>query len=278
MSLASILSVVSALVIVGIIFIVAINVNYLTEQVEDNLELKVYLESDATDLQKDAIYSALLSNVNVSSITYESKEEAMANFESELEGYDYLLEGYTDDNIPLPDSYIVKLSDPSKIDEVSDYISDFEGVRDVVYGKETVDKLLQFNKFITTISWVIFSILSLIAVFIIYNTIKLTVFSRRADISIMKYVGATDWYIRFPFIIEGSILGIIGSVVAILLIRNLYYYLYGLIQNSISVLPLGTTIAPPEYVMVQIGVYFIIYGIFLGAIGSMFSLRKFLHV
>ncbi len=145
-------------------------------------------------------------------------------------------------------------------------------------GNTTVDKLLKFNHFTTTISWVVFSILSLIAVFIIYNTIKLTVFSRRSDISIMKYVGATDWYIRFRFIIEGSALGLTGAVISILIIRNLYYFLFGMIQSSMTILPLGSSIAPPALVMMQITLYFVAYGIVLGFVGSMFSLRKFLNV
>ena len=278
MSLASVLSVVSALVIVGVILLVAINVHYITNQIESNLELKVYLNDDITQLQKDKIHNDLIAYEGVSSVDYESKAEALDNFKETLVGYEYLLEGYTGKNSPLPDSYIVKLSDPKNINDLSVYALNFDGVKDVVYGKQTVDKLLKFNQFTTTISWVIFAILSLIAIFIIYNTIKLTVFSRRSDISIMKYVGATDWYIRFPFVIEGSILGLLGAVISILFIRNLYYYLYGLLFSSLSVLPLGSTIAPPNLIMTQVSFYFLVYGIMLGAVGSIFSLRKFLNV
>lgn len=278
MSLASILSVVSALVIIGIILTVAINVNYITNQIESNLEIKVYLNDNIPQLQKDTIYSTLTGHTDVLSVTYESKAAALANFKENLKGNDYLLEGYTNDNSPIPDSYIVKLKSPENIKSVYAFAKNIEGVRDAVYGEQTVDKLLQFNKFTNLVSWIIFLILSMIAVFIIYNTIKLTVFSRRNDISIMKYVGATDWYIRFPFIIEGSTLGLLGSTISILLIRNLYYFVYGLLQSSLSILPMGGSIAPPGLVMGQVSIYFIVYGIILGAIGSIFSLRKFLNV
>ena len=278
MSLASVLSVVSALVIVGVIMLVVININYVISQIEDNLELRVYLQSDITDFQRTDIYNSLLAFDNVQTVEYESKAQALDKFKQSLDNYSYLLDGYTNDNSPLPDSYIVKLDNPDQIDSVYVYAKGLDGVRDAVYGKQTVEKLLKFNHFTTTLSWVVFSILSLIAVFIIYNTIKLTVFSRRSDISIMKYVGATDWYIRFPFIIEGSSLGLGGAVISILIIRNLYYFLFGTIQASLTVLPLGSTIAPPAVVMMQITLYFLVYGIVLGVVGSMFSLRKFLNV
>ncbi len=278
MSLASVLSVVCALVIIGITLTVAINVNYITNQIESNLEIKVYLNNNLPQMQKDEIYTSLIGHADVGNVTYESKSEALAKFKESLNESDYLLDGYTEENSPIPDSYIVKLKTPENIKAVYAFAKNLEGVRDAVYGEQTVDKLLQFNKFTNLISWAIFLILSMIAIFIIYNTVKLTVFSRRSDISIMKYVGATDWYIRFPFIIEGSFLGLMGSAVSILLIRNLYYFLYGLLQGSISILPMGGSVAPPGMVMTQVSIYFIIYGIVLGALGSIFSLKKFLNV
>jgi cell division transport system permease protein len=114
--------------------------------------------------------------------------------------------------------------------------------------------------------------------FIIFNTIKLTVFSRKNEIIIMKYVGATNWYIRIPFIIEGSLLGISGAVISVMIIRSLYFFMYGILQSSLTSLPLGTSLAAPSGVISQIFVYFLFYGIFLGTLGSSFSIKKFLHV
>ncbi len=279
MSIASVLSVISALVIVGVIFTIVINVNHITNQIEDNLEVKVYLKDDITQMEKDYIYNTLLTNENVASITYESKDAALEKFKESL-GTDnaYLLSGYTTESSPIPASYIVRISDADKIYDVYLAAKDLNGVKEAVYGEQTVEKLLAFTKFTNIVSWVVFAILSLIAVFIIFNTIKLTVFSRKNEITIMKYVGATNWYIRIPFIIEGSLLGVCGAVISVMVIRSLYFFMYGILQSSLTSLPLGTTLAAPSSVISQIFVYFLIYGIFLGTLGSSFSIKKFLHV
>ncbi len=279
MSVASVLSVVCALVIVGVVLAIAINIQYITKQIESNLEVKVYLNDNIPTLVQETIYQDLLSYDGVVSVTFESKEEALAKFKETLgEENASLVASYTAKNSPLPASFIVKMENAEQINSLYSYSKDLEGVRDVIYGEQTVEKLLQFNKFTNTITWIVVAVLSVIAVFIIFNTIKLTVFSRRNEISIMKYVGATDWYIRFPFIIEGSILGLFGAFFSILLLRNIYYFLVGLLQGSMSVLPLGQTLAPAGYVMTQISLIFVIYGILLGTIGSSFSLKKFLNV
>jgi cell division transport system permease protein len=279
MSIASILSVISALVIVGVIFTIVINVNHIIKQIENSLEINIYLEDDITQLQKDNIYNTLLLNENVADITYQSKEAALEDFKESLgTDNDYLLSGYTIENSPIPASYIVKISDADKIHDVYLEAKDLSGVKEAVYGEQTVEKLLAFTKFTNIVSWVIFGILSLIAVFIIFNTIKLTVFSRKNEIIIMKYVGATNWYIRIPFIIEGSLLGISGAVISVMIIRSLYFFMYGILQSSLTSLPLGTSLAAPSGVISQIFVYFLFYGIFLGTLGSSFSIKKFLHV
>lgn len=279
MSVASILSVVCALVIVGVVMSVAININYLTDNIESNLELKVYLEDSIPSLVQEEIYKGLLSFEGVADVDYQSKEEALQSFRKTLgEKNSALISSYTEENSPLPAAFIVTFDDASFIRDAYLKAVEMDGVKDAVYGEETVSKLLKFNTFINTITWVVFAILSLVAVFIIFNTIKLTVYSRRNEITIMKYVGATDWFIRFPFLIEGTLLGISGSFFAILMLRNLYYYVVGLLSGSSSVLPLGTSLAPASYVINQISIIFLIYGIVLGAVGSSFSIKKFLKV
>ena len=272
-------SVVCALLIVGVITALVINVNYITQNIEDSLEVKVYLDDNITTTQQEEIYKKLINYEIVESVTYQSKAEALESFAQTLgeENRSYL-STYTPDNSPFPAAYIVKITDTSRIKEIYELTIDMPGVQDVNYGEKTVTSLLSFNSFVNTLSIIIFVVLSLIAVFIIYNTIKITVFSRRSEISIMKYIGATDWYIRFPFIIEGSILGLLGAVVAILLIRNLYYFLIGYILGSASLITLGSSLAPASMVIGRISIYFILYGLVLGSVGSGFSIKKFLHV
>jgi cell division transport system permease protein len=119
-------------------------------------------------------------------------------------------------------------------------------------------------------------VMSVIAIMIIYNTIKLTVYSRSNDIIIMRYIGATNFYISSPFVIEGAVLGIIGAVVSLLLMANIYYVLLGAMGTSLSILPLGGSLAPASMIMTRLSVVFVVYGILLGAVGSMFSVKKYL--
>lgn len=279
MSVASILSVVCALVIVGVVLALAININYITDNIESKLELKVYLNDNIPSIVQDEIYKTLVSLDGVEDVTYESKEEALKSFKESLGSENAsIISNYTVENSPLPAAFIVKFTEARFIEPAYNQAVKMDGVKDAVYGEDTVNKLIQFNKFANTVTWVVSAILSLIAVFIIFNTTKLTVFSRRNEISIMKYVGATDWYIRFPFLIEGTLLGLFGAVFSILMLRNLYYFVAGILQGSLSILPLGQTLAPAGFVMSRIAVIFLVYGILLGTVGSSFSIKKFLHV
>ena len=146
-----------------------------------------------------------------------------------------------------------------------------------IRDREYVEALVSFNKFTNTLSIVVLVVLSMISIFIIYNTIKLTVFARRREIGIMKYVGATNAYIRAPFILEGTLLGLIGAIVAFLIIRITYYYVLGLVGGNLF-LPVDASLASPEAVMGQLIFFFLLYGGFIGAIGSVFAIRKFLDV
>lgn len=279
MSVASVLSVVCALVIVGVVLVLALNIGYMTEQVEQNLEVKIYLKDDLTPTERDNIYNTVSSSEYVVSVTYESKEEALENFKDTLEEKAYILNGYEESGKnPLPASYIVKVTDSAYIEDVYLLSKDLGGVDEVVYGKDILDNFRKLNSLISFASVAIFITLSVVALFIIYNTIKLTVFARRNDISIMKYIGATDNYIRFPFIIEGSLLGVLGALAALLIIRNVYYFFLGYVQNSLTSLPLGYTFAPADMVMWQVSFFFLLYGILIGAVGSSFSIKKYLDV
>ena len=277
MSFASVFSVVCALLIVGVILSLTINVAFITENIENNLEVKIYMEDYTSQAQKDSIELGLYSNENVVSVRYESKMQALQNFKSTLSDGAYLLEGYTEENSPIPDSFIVKVTSAEHLKTVADYAKAYDGVKDAVYGKETIETLVKFNDFMKWLSVVAFIAMGIIAVAIIYNTIKLTVHSRSNDIYIMRYIGATNFYISCPFVIEGSILGLLGSAVSLLIMRNLYYVLLGTMDSSLSILPLGSSLAPVGEVMPVLIVVFSILGIFLGSVGSLMSMRKYLR-
>lgn len=277
MSIASVISVLAALVILGIFLILAFNVRHLTEEVESQLELKVYLKEEITEEEKKSLENFFSSNDYIESFTFETKDEALEKMSEQLEKYENILSGLKEDN-PLPEAYILKTTSGEIIPTLGKEISNLNGVDYVNYGESYVESLVQFNKFANILSVVVLIILTGISFFIIFNTIKITVFARRKEIGIMKLIGATNWYIRIPFIMEGSLLGILGSIFAVLVIRNGYYYFLGLIQHKQPMLMLGTTFAPPEVIMPQIALIFLVYGVVVGALGSLFSIRKFLDI
>ncbi len=279
MSAASILSVIAALLILGIFLILTINVQEVTRDVEAKLELKVFLEKDYSQSQQKTIEESFEQSKLIESFEFESAEEALGNFTASLEDYAPLLSGYNTENNPMPASFIIRVTDPNDLEEVQNLALEFQGdgVEYVRYGQEYVEALISFNNFTNTLSIVVLIVLSLISIFIIYNTIKLTVFARRREIGIMKYVGATNSYIRAPFILEGTFLGIIGSIIAYLVIRVSYYYVLGVIGTNLF-LPVDATLAAPEQVLRQLFVFFLIYGGLIGAAGSIFAIRKFLDV
>ena len=279
MSAASVLSVIAALIILGIFLILTINVQEVTKDVESKLELKIFLQSEFTDTQKETIEQALEKSDLIESVSFESAEEALEKFTVSLEDYAPLLSGYNSENNPMPASFVVRVTDPDDMEEVQSLAMSFEGqgVEYVRYGQEYVEALVSFNKFTNTLSIVVLVVLSMISIFIIYNTIKLTVFARRREIGIMKYVGATNAYIRAPFILEGTLLGLIGAIVAFLIIPITYYYVLGLVGGNLF-LPVDASLASPEAVMGQLIFFFLLYGGFIGAIGSVFAIRKFLDV
>ncbi|WKY48508.1 permease-like cell division protein FtsX [Eubacteriaceae bacterium ES3] len=279
MSAASVVSVVAALLILGIFLILTINVEEVTKDIESQLELTVFLQEDFTDSQKDTIEEAFDESDMIESVDFESAEEALEKFTVSLEDYAPLLSGYNSENNPMPASFIVKVKDPQDLEAVQELAMEYEGegVEYVRYGQEYVEVLISFNNFTNTLSIGVLIVLSLISIFIIYNTIKLTVFARRREIGIMKYVGATNTYIRTPFILEGLFLGVIGAVIAYMVIRVTYFYILGIIGTS-SFLPVDAQLASPTTVLSQLIIFFLLYGGIIGAVGSVFAIRKFLDV
>ncbi|MDF2533715.1 MAG: transporter permease, partial [Clostridia bacterium] len=176
-----------------------------------------------------------------------------------------------------PDAFKVTLTDPSKANTVALAISSVSNIERVVYGKEELEKLLKATYILRISSLIIISILVFISIFIISNTIKLTVYARRREINIMKYVGATDWFVRGPFIVEGILLGILGSLITTLVVGIGYYYSANLIQNqmigllSVTLMPFGQLISSLVLLLVSVG-------ILIGVIGSLLSVRKFIKV
>ena len=215
----------------------------------------------------------------VANVSFESSDQALANFSEELGDDSTLLDSFNSSNNPMPASFLIEAKNPEDMENLKAFVLQYEGqgVEYVKYGEDYFNALLSFNSFANTLSLIVFVVLSIISLFLIYNTIKLTVFARRKEIGIMKYVGATNAYIRAPFIIEGMFLGIVAAVVAILSIRLCYYYILGILSGNI-LMPMTSIMATPDQVMGRLIFFFLLYGVVIGAIGSVFAIRKFLDV
>ncbi|MEG0378846.1 MAG: permease-like cell division protein FtsX [Eubacterium sp.] len=279
MSIASVFSIMAALIILGIFLVLSINIRQATASVESSLEVKIFFKEDYTEDQRMALENDLKADPRIEEVRFETKDEALENFSSSIEDYTGLLSGFSSANNPMPASLIVRAKNAEDIQEIKVFASEYtdRGVEYVKYGEEYISALLNFNHFANTLSIVVIVVLSIISLFLIYNTIKLTVFARRKEIGIMKYVGATDAYIRTPFVLEGTFLGVIAAVVAILVVRLGYYYILGMIGGNV-LMPVASALASPDVVIGQLIFFFVIYGVVIGALGSVFAIRKFLDV
>jgi cell division transport system permease protein len=273
-STASIATVAATLFILGIFMLTILNVNQGIVNVESKVEVKIFLKDDITAAQKTELEKNVKAVAGVTSVTYESKEQALANFKEQLGDQNQsLVEGLEKDN-PMPSSYIVKVNDPNTITSVVEAVKGKAYILSIKDGREIVDKIMSITNTIKWVGSAIFVILIGVSVFLIGNTIKIIVYSRRREIGIMKYIGATDWFIRWPFIIEGVVLGVIGAIIA----DAILFYAYKVVFAKVTTGLLMMQLVPVSYVYTYILGLFMLAGILIGAIGSSISIRKFLAV
>lgn len=273
MSLASIGTVTACLLIFGLFVLFSINLNYIGNQIQAQCEIQIFLDEDISDRRIEEIGVRIRNDKNVSSCVLETKEQALENFKTQLEDDADLLDGLEQDN-PLRDSYKVTLNDIKAADEFIKRVEDMDGVAEVTNRKKILDSIIRITDFIRNLSFWSMLLLAVISVFIISNTIKLAVFARRKEISIMKFIGATDSFIRWPFVIEGMIIGLIGTIIAFGIISYLYNYSLNVIANVMDIFKFKSF---AEIYHGLLGV-FIILGMVIGMLGSAISLRKYLKV
>jgi len=276
MSVASISSVAATLVILGIIFILITNINSLTDSVKIQFDsVQVYLEEGLETEQIEAIGNDVLSIVGVKEIVFESKTDALNNMKDSWEENAYLLDGLEEN--PLPNSYIVVLKGLVYSEHVVEELIKIKGIEEVKYYQDVINKLLNVTRFIRSLGLAIIVILIAVSTFIITNTIKLAVNSRSREINIMKYVGATNWFIRWPFLLEGTLLGLMGALVASGLIFIAYKYTYELFTSQFYVI-IAAHIVSVDAVMKDLIFIFCVLGAGIGALGSISALRRHLNV
>lgn len=274
LSIASIVTVSLTLFMFGIFLIAMLNANKLVKNVESKLEVQIFLKDRISASDKNHIEETVKNINGVVQVSYETKEQALEKYKEQLgEKNQGLLKGFDKEN-PLPESYIVKVKSPEMVEVVVTNTEKKPGIEEVVANRELVDRIATFTKGIKWVGVAALIILIPISLLLIGNTIKLAVYSRKREIGIMKFVGATDGFIRWPFIIEGIVIGLIGSCVSCILLNYAYKFVYHKLSTAIAMLNLVS----PTYVLGNVLWIFVLSGIIIGGIGSIISIRKFLQV
>ncbi|WP_209797369.1 permease-like cell division protein FtsX [Clostridium moniliforme] len=271
---ASVITVLITFFVLGIFLLMTKNVGLALDNVQSKVELKVFLKDDIKLIEKREVEIKLHELPGVKEVQYESKDDAFKNFQESTKENKGLLEGYSLDKNPFPASYIVKLSDPSYAKSVTEGVKNLPGVESIGNQQDLINTITKVVNAIKGVGLVLFIILVGVAVFLIMNTTKLTVYSRRREVGIMKFVGATDWFIRWPFIIEGMIIGLVGSLLSVLLIFIAYKGFITWISGKLLLISL----VPLSYVGTSLLLYFALGGLVVGGVASYAALRKFLVV
>ncbi|UOQ45743.1 permease-like cell division protein FtsX [Halobacillus salinarum] len=275
MTVSSIGAVTTTLLLVGVFLAVMLNLNEIASSVEKDVEIKVLVELTANDQEIDDLGDKLKDIPEVGTVDFSPKEEELNELIDSLGDQGKAFELFKQSN-PLNDAYVVKPENPVDVIDIANKVEGFDHVYKVDYGEEIVQRLFQFNQYARNIGLALIIGLVFTAIFLISNTIKITIIARRREIGIMKLVGATNGFIRWPFFIEGMLLGVLGSIIPIAGVVSAYYYLYYHLRDRIQfdfvhLLPFN----PFAW---QLAAIILAIGAFIGIWGSVMSVRKFLKV
>ncbi len=262
-----------SLFILGVFAILVTNMTKMASSLESQIQISAYLNDALTDEGRDEVEKMIKDMKSVSSVEYVTKEKALEILQDRLGEQKKILDALGDSN-PLPNAFTVTVKSADDVKKTADAIADLYGVEEVKYGQDVAANLFDLTHLIRLFGFFLMLLLTFATIFIISNTIRLTVFARRKEIAIMKYVGATDWFIRWPFILEGMGLGFIGGGISAIALKSFYTAMIAKISSTLAFFPtVGQT---PFITYMTIGI--ISAGIFIGILGSTISLKKFLEV
>lgn len=274
MYLTSVLAITAMMLILGLFFVAFVNIDLFTATINQNYNVvQVYIDDELSESEVEALGSELENLEGVDKAEYISSDEALKTLKKRWGDNGYLLDNM--DENPLPSSYMVYVQDEDAASYVSKTAPEVDGVTDITYYQDTIDKLAKITHFVEVGSIIAMAFLIIISIIIVANTIKLTVFNREKEISIMKYLGATDWFVRAPFILGGVFIGVISSLVATGLIYLIYSRIINMIGSDIMRV-LSVTLVPVNYLIINLLIIFSALGIGIGTVGSIISIRRFL--
>ncbi len=273
MAVASVLTVTLSMFILGVFLSLVMNMNHMAAYLETQVEMSVYLRDGLTTEQVMNVGKRLKALPDMTEISFTDQDRAMVLFRERLGDQAQILDSVNGN--PLPASYSLSFANPDALKSAAVIVGGFDEVDGVQYGQDIIEKLYQISRAIRLGGMLLIVFLAGAELFIISNTIRLTVFARRREIQIMKYVGATNSFIRWPFMLEGMIIGLIGSGLASLILWQLYAQtIHGAAEAGLVFIPL-IGVYP---FMVYVTLFLLAIGIFIGALGSSISIRKYMKV
>jgi cell division transport system permease protein len=272
MTFASVSAVTVTLLLVGVFIVLMLNMNKVATDIEKDVEVRVLLEIGTKQEEAKAVGDKIEKINGVESLEYSSKEEELKNLVKDL-GDDFRL--FEQDN-PLYDVFIVKAENPRDTGKIAAQINKYDNVNEALYGEAKIEKLFNILEVSRNVGLVLIIGLLFTAMFLISNTIKITIVARRREIEIMKLVGATNWFVRWPFVLEGLWLGVLGSIIPIALVTTGYYYAYEFIKPKLQNHFIQILDFTPF--IYQVNGLILLMGCLIGAWGSFMSVRKFLRV
>ena len=274
MTVASIATVSACIFIVSLSYCLISNLSSILEQIENKIGVVVFLEDGLTSEDVSRINDDINAIDNVAMVVYVSPEEALSSLKQEWEADD-ILRGFSGENNPLPHAFEISLESIERQGQVLTELEGLSGIRKIRHAQAETEMLLQINNGVSIAGIVMVVILAIISIVIIMNTIKISVYTRRNEINIMKFVGATDWFIRWPFIIEGALIGVLGAAIPMAASWPLYTKIISVIYGYIG----DMVILRNGYVIFSVLIpVSLVVGAFLGIFGSVSSIRKHLKV
>lgn len=279
MTLASMGVLTVCMILVGAAYLLGVNVDAVVGYIGSQNESYVFVSDDATDEQVQALGDEIAAIPGVSSVVFISREETLSEWDSLLGDYTDLYDSMQADN-PMPQEYRVAVSDVSQMESIMNQIRTLEFVDDIGSAVDTADTFVSLQRVISYICIGLVAVLALVSIVVISNTIRITVFARRKEIAIMKLVGATNGFIRFPFFVEGTASGLLSAAIASGIVCGCYYAIYRWYLEHPSNLGmlLGGTLVPLQDVWYYVVIGFVVFGFVLCGIGTATSIRKHLNV
>lgn len=276
LSIASVTCITITLVIIAAALLISENVSNFTSEIEKDVTIVVFLDSDVTKETREEFEMALKKDSNVETFTFKSKSQVKEEMVKENDTFKNVMANWDDKSNPLKDTYTIKVHDVNKIKNTAASLESMKGVNTVQYGEGLVERLVGVFSAIEKITYIAALALAVVTIFLIINTIKLTIFSRKREIGIMRLVGASNLRIKLPFVIEGIILGLIGSIIPVIVIvfgySTMYDYFDGVLFS-----PVIKLVKPMPFVM-NTSILIVIIGMVVGMIGSALSVRRHVKV